>query len=88
MIPTIGRIVHYYGHSPLGGGQGEDLKLFPAIITEVEHKPSTGSTTGDVEHTFDITLAVIYPHGLLNEVKHIGYSDVYKPSHWSWPPKV
>lgn len=81
MKPTIGRMVHYRSYGTPGGEYLPEPRA--AIITEVEQVQLTPGG----ELTEVVGLAVLNPTGLFFTQK-ARFSEVPKPGHWNWPPKV
>ena len=79
--PSIGRIVHYHSY----GSPGGEFKPEPraAVITEVGHN----GISYNFEATGEGGLAVLNPTGMFFN-RNVPYSEIPKPGHWSWPPRV
>lgn len=74
MKPSIGRTVHYQRYGTPGGEYKSEPSA--AIITEVVN-----------EDTGIVHMTVLNPTGL-HFNRDVPYSEVPKPGHWNWPPRV
>jgi len=70
--PSIGRMVHYQRFGSPGGEHKSEPS--PAVITQV------------FEDGITCQLFVMNPNGFY--FNKTPFSEVPKPGHWSWPPKV
>lgn len=88
--PTVGRIVHYQSYGTPNGEFKPAVRA--AIITEVDTtvmvmEDGTTQETGRLTSKGEVGLCVLNPTGMFFN-QHVPYSDVPKPGHWSWPPRV
>ena len=72
--PSIGRIVHAYGHPMVTGG---DTPQGPEAAIIVGLYPDEGS----------VDLVVLQLHGIFHQHK-VAFSETPTPYSWCWPPKV
>lgn len=79
MVPTVGRIVHYWSYGT-PGGEFPPCVARAAIITQVgvHADGPEGPTVG---------LCILNPTGQFFSVA-VPYSAEPKAGHWSWPPRV
>lgn len=75
--PSVGRMVHFV--PPMECTADTTLPHYAAIIAQVnpakKGKPET------------VELATFGPNSLYFQ-HEIPFSEVYKPGHWSWPPRT
>lgn len=92
--PTIGRIVHYWHN--IGGTLRtdtgykqvqEELKCFPAIITDVRTRSGRDAEMKPVE-VVEVSLHIFGAvSGPGSYDATIPYSETPQAGHWCWPPK-
>jgi hypothetical protein len=82
-IPSIGRIVHYHSYGTPGGEYLPEPRA--AIVTEVAPPLARPGDRSVPDMT--VGLAVLNPTGMFFNVG-VGFSEIPRPGHWSWPPRA
>lgn len=81
--PTVSRIVHYQAYGTPGGEYPSVARA--AIVTEVEEVKVDGADGGTFRTR--VALCILNPTGLFFNTD-VPYSEIPKPGHWNWPPRV
>lgn len=75
--PTVGRIVHYYGHNV--SERSDDTGPFAAIVLDVENVAGG---------PYACTLKVFARDGIEYQRPNVPYDESMSLDSWSWPPRV
>lgn len=78
MTPTVGRTVHYQAYGTPGGEYPSVARAAVITQTQAENPKLEEGVVG---------LCILNPTGMFF-TQEVRFSEVPKPGHWSWPPRI